>query len=184
MKFAVIENNIVTNVVAANEKLSDNWIATEVAAIGDIWDGQNFSTPVSPPEPLPSLKTQALQAIDQQHQEALLALTGNPTQAEQTTWAGKVALAEAIQKGAPLSAAQSGFLAAMGIPAEGYAQYAQTVLTKSALYWMLVGMADKVRSDCKARVTSAQTHADLEQASLANAAQRDQTMAALAARQA
>lgn len=150
---------------------------------GASWRIEDIPQPEPEPEPeptpLPELKAQALKAIDNEHQNALLQLTGNPTQAEQTTWAGKVALAEAIQSGATLSAAQSGFMNAMGIPLAGYAPYAQAVLAKSAQYWTLVGMADKVRSDCKARIEAAQTEAELEQANAANAAQRDQTLAAL-----
>lgn len=154
--------------------------------VGDKYFQRWVQVAVAVPEPelLGVLKAQALQTIDTEHQSALMQLTGNPTQAEQTTWAGKVALAEAIQSGTTLSAAQNGFMNAMGIPPTGYAPYAQAVLAKSAQYWTLVGVADKVRSDCKARIEAAQTHAELEQVSASNAAQRDQAMAALAAQRA
>lgn len=134
------------------------------------------------PEPLEDLKAEAIRCIDQLHAEALLFLTGDPTQAEQTTWAGKVALAEAIHSGAPLSLSHQAFLASNGITPDRYAQYAKTVLTKSARYWAVVGMADRVRSDCKGRVARAQTHEQLAQASAENTAQHSQTLADAATR--
>lgn len=137
-----------------------------------------------PLPPLADLKAEALQRVDQLHAEALLHLTGNPTQAEQTTWAGKVALAEAIQAGGELTPSQRAFLTHSGIPAAGYPAYAQMVLAKSAAYWALVGLADKVRGDCKDRIVAAKTHEQLEGAAAANQMQHDQALAAVAAQRA
>lgn len=136
-------------------------------------------------EPLPALadlKAQALHKVDQAHAATLLQLTGNPTQAEQTTWAGKVALAEAIQAGKPLTQSQLAFLTANGITEADRAGYAKVVITKSATYWTLVGLADKVRSDCKGRIYAASSHEELDQAMADNAAQVDQALAAIANR--
>lgn len=45
MRYAIIENNIVTNIVVANEPLADNWFEAHGCNIGDIWDGESFITP-------------------------------------------------------------------------------------------------------------------------------------------
>lgn len=50
MKYAVIENNTVTNIAEASVPLGENWIETENAKKGDIWDGEAF-TPPAPPAP-------------------------------------------------------------------------------------------------------------------------------------
>ena len=45
MKYAIIENGIVTNIAAANAPLADNWIATESARIGDEYKDGQFTAP-------------------------------------------------------------------------------------------------------------------------------------------
>jgi hypothetical protein len=51
MKFAIIENNIVTNIAVADEPFDNNWVASEEARIGDEYVGGQFVTP--PPDPVP-----------------------------------------------------------------------------------------------------------------------------------
>lgn len=45
MKYAIIENGIVTNIALADAPLADNWIASEVACIGDKYEDGQFATP-------------------------------------------------------------------------------------------------------------------------------------------
>lgn len=45
MKYAIIENGIVTNIALADAPLADNWIASEVARIGDKYENGQFVTP-------------------------------------------------------------------------------------------------------------------------------------------
>lgn len=52
MKFAIIENNIVSNIALADEPLADNWIASETAAIGDQYENGQFSKPEPVVDPL------------------------------------------------------------------------------------------------------------------------------------
>lgn len=56
MKYAIVENGIVTNLALADAPLAENWIeATDEAQIGGAWDGQEFSPapqPVKSPEEL------------------------------------------------------------------------------------------------------------------------------------
>lgn len=51
MKYAIIENNIVTNIALADAPLAGNWIASDVARIGDKYESGQFVTP--PPDPAP-----------------------------------------------------------------------------------------------------------------------------------
>jgi hypothetical protein len=54
MRYAVIENGAVKNIVVADEQTATNngWINATGAKIGDAWDGQNFT---SPPAPAPTV---------------------------------------------------------------------------------------------------------------------------------
>lgn len=52
MKYAIIENNTVTNVAVANAPLADNWIASDVAAINDTYENGEFIKPVPVVEPM------------------------------------------------------------------------------------------------------------------------------------
>lgn len=52
MKYAIIENNTVINVAVADAPLADNWIASEVATIGDTYENGEFIKP-QPPQPSP-----------------------------------------------------------------------------------------------------------------------------------
>ena len=50
MNYAIIENGVVTNIVVASEALADNWVASETAAIGDLYSEGQFigSEPATP----------------------------------------------------------------------------------------------------------------------------------------
>ena len=45
MNYAIIENNIVGNIAVADEPLANNWIASETATIGDLYENGQFSKP-------------------------------------------------------------------------------------------------------------------------------------------
>jgi hypothetical protein len=45
MKYAIIENGVVTNVALADEALGINWIASDTAQIGWLYDGGAFTAP-------------------------------------------------------------------------------------------------------------------------------------------
>jgi hypothetical protein len=49
MRFAIVENGVVTNVVVAEEALGDNWVQTNQAGPNWLYDGLSFS----PPPPIP-----------------------------------------------------------------------------------------------------------------------------------
>ena len=45
MRYAVVENGIVTNAAEAEEPLGENWVRSDTAEIGDLYDGVTFSPP-------------------------------------------------------------------------------------------------------------------------------------------
>lgn len=45
MKYAIIENGIVSNIAVSDAPLADNWVASEVAKIGDEYKNGQFVTP-------------------------------------------------------------------------------------------------------------------------------------------
>lgn len=54
MKYAIIENGVVVNVAVAEAPLAENWIASESAAIGDLYEGGEFIRPPDPPPAVPA----------------------------------------------------------------------------------------------------------------------------------
>jgi hypothetical protein len=54
-KYAIIEDGKVVNIAKANEALADNWVQSDSAAIGDLYDGTTFTRPPAPPEPIPQV---------------------------------------------------------------------------------------------------------------------------------
>lgn len=55
MKYAIIENGKVSNIVLSETALEANWVEAKNAKIGDLWDGVEFSTP---PEDIKELENQ------------------------------------------------------------------------------------------------------------------------------
>lgn len=49
MRYAIVENGTVKNIVKADAPLADNWTEANGARIGDTWDGTDFTTPVPDP---------------------------------------------------------------------------------------------------------------------------------------
>jgi hypothetical protein len=48
MRYAIIENGVVTNVALADEALGTNWVASDVAQKGWTYDGSTFAAPTVP----------------------------------------------------------------------------------------------------------------------------------------
>lgn len=57
MKYAIIENSTVINVAVATEPLAQNWIASEAAAIGDLYIDGQFVKPEPPAPNIPESVT-------------------------------------------------------------------------------------------------------------------------------
>jgi hypothetical protein len=45
MRFVIIENGIAVNAAIAEQALADNWIASDTAAIGELYQDGQFTTP-------------------------------------------------------------------------------------------------------------------------------------------
>jgi hypothetical protein len=125
----------------------------------------------TPSTPIDILKHDAYICIDKWHQDSMLKLTGEPTQVEQTTWDGKVGIAESVFSNKLLTALQVTYLKAKGVREDQYLAYATSVMSKAKAYWALIGIADKVRSDCKNRIAAATTEDEVNLATEQNIAQ-------------
>jgi hypothetical protein len=62
MKYAIIQNNTVVNVAVADAPLADNWIASEVAAIGDTYENGAFIKPPPPVKTPEELQAEIVEA--------------------------------------------------------------------------------------------------------------------------
>jgi hypothetical protein len=65
MRAAIIKNGIVINVAEADADFAaeQGWIVSETAQIGDLWDGETFTSPPTPepaPPPPPPTKEELL----------------------------------------------------------------------------------------------------------------------------
>ena len=54
MRYAIVNDGVVVNVATSEHPLESHWIASETAAIGDIYDGQGFTRP-EPPVVVPAI---------------------------------------------------------------------------------------------------------------------------------
>lgn len=62
-RYAIIENNTVTNVAVADSPMLSNWVASGAAAIGDTYVDGQFIKPAAPePEPAPAPTKEQLMA--------------------------------------------------------------------------------------------------------------------------
>lgn len=129
------------------------------------------------------LKTTALTTIDHFHAETVQQLVGNPTQVEKDTWALKLEIANAITSKAPISPAGQSFLQSANITTgAAQAEWATSVLAKSAAYATVVGLAEALRSTARAAVKAATDQASLESALAAHRTAAEEAKASLAKR--
>lgn len=54
MRFAIIESGVVVNIALALEPQAENWIQSDTASIGDLYDGTTFTKPELVAPPIPS----------------------------------------------------------------------------------------------------------------------------------
>lgn len=67
MRYAIIDNGVVTNITLANEPRNDSWVeATAGAAIGGTWDGSTFG-----PAPAPNISIERASMVCTRHQGKL-----------------------------------------------------------------------------------------------------------------
>lgn len=89
--FAIVKNGVVVNLAASDVPLSDNWIEIKrgTVAVGDLYNGQNF-TPAPAPTKLPEeVERQRLEAYRTESDPLFFkAQRGEATQQE---WLDKIA---------------------------------------------------------------------------------------------
>jgi len=94
MKYAIIENNIVTNIAKSESALADNWIASETAAIGDSYENGEFIKPPASPTPIPAVVSR-FQARAALYQAGLLDTVEAIMDLPETDMMAKIAWADA-----------------------------------------------------------------------------------------
>jgi hypothetical protein len=52
MQYAIIENGVVVNTVVSNSALKANWVQSDTAGIGWLYDGSTFTAPTPVAEPV------------------------------------------------------------------------------------------------------------------------------------
>lgn len=50
MRYVIIEDGVVTNAAVADEPFGANWVQSDTANIGDLYDGVDFTAPPTPQE--------------------------------------------------------------------------------------------------------------------------------------
>lgn len=84
MRYAVIQDGVATNIVIASAEFAQarGWVLADGAQIGDLWDGEAFTTP---PPPIPTRED--LKALRQSAVEAITVTTvaGNTFDGDETS---------------------------------------------------------------------------------------------------
>lgn len=65
LRYMIVQAGVAVNAAVADQPLEPNWIASDVANIGDLWDGENFTKPpppIKPPEVVQAEVVEATQA--------------------------------------------------------------------------------------------------------------------------
>lgn len=134
-------------------------------------------------EQIANTKLEAFNTIDHFHAETVQQLVGNPTQVEKDTWSLKLEIANAITSKAPISSAGQSFLQSANITTgAAQADWATSVLAKSAAYATVVGLAEALRSTARAAVKAATDQASLDSALAAHRTAAEEAKASLAKR--
>lgn len=133
-----------------------------------IWRDEKWtvaSIPVIDPiTALAAAKKAAFLAIDQFHAATVQKLVENPTQVEKDTWSLKLEVASAITNKTSVSAAGQAFLAGAKMTTDAAkAEWAASVLTKSAAYAQVVGLAEKLRNTARTAIKTATDEASLKE---------------------
>lgn len=145
------------------------------------WDGRAWKLDAAKKAALLiQAKVQALNRVDQHHADVIQKLVGNPTQVEKDTWAMKLGTANAIAAGQDPGAAGIAFLAAASLTeTQAKAEWAASVLRKSAGYATVVGLAERLRETTKTAVNAAATTEEIELVLSQQKAAADQAVAKL-----
>ena len=83
MKYAIVENGVVTNVALADEALGTDWVASDVAQKGWTYNGSTFTAP-----------TVVQPTLAEQRAEMSCSRAQGMTVLGETVWARVIALAE------------------------------------------------------------------------------------------
>lgn len=102
------------------------------------------------------VKVHARAVLEQAHAEVIERLSGNPTPQEKATWEIKLDAANSVIEKSPVSAAGIAFMQGVGLTTDAAkSAWAAKVLSNAAVYWKVVGVADKLRASFKASIAAA-----------------------------
>lgn len=97
-RYAIVTDNVVTNVTRATSPLADNWVASDTAGIGDQYDPNEgtFTRPAAPAPSIEELRAEALSRINAEYSARASVLAGDYPAAEQQSWPMQVTEAAAV----------------------------------------------------------------------------------------
>jgi hypothetical protein len=146
-------------------------------------DGSLTITPKSPAELSAALeitRTHAHQIIKDFHATCLRTLSGDASIEERDTWPPQVAAANAVASGVPLDAGMQAFFTGVGATTPALQQaLASKILTNSAKYQFVMGLAGRLKKSADAAIAAATTPAEIEAALTQSRAAAEAAMAAL-----
>lgn len=66
MRYAIVENGVAINVAEADAPLAENWVRTDEAGPGWLYDGESLSPPAAPPDLRPRIVVTDVETDSQQ----------------------------------------------------------------------------------------------------------------------
>ena len=160
MKFAVIENGKVTNVVLSDTALAENWIETETGQIDDDWDGTSFITP-PPPDVYPDDET-ARAAMLGFINDLTKTITDQYPAAEVAAWPSKAEAARAVIAGTAREDQTSMISAEAALVGSTTEEQAAAIVAKAENYESIVSKVSGLRQKTEALIVASTTSQERE----------------------
>lgn len=122
-KFAIIEHGVVTNIALADSRLARNWVETDTAGVGWLYENGVFSEPPAPPAPPPVRTVSKLQYMGRFTDSELAAIyTAAKAVVQVEIWLDKFKLTSEVDLDDPRTIAGLQAMEAAGLIGAGRAQ--------------------------------------------------------------
>lgn len=86
MRYAIVSDGVVVNVAESEQALEVNWIASDTAAIGDLYDGQQFTRPDPPVPSIVSMRQARLALLQADLLDDVETAMASASRADQIEW--------------------------------------------------------------------------------------------------